>query len=164
MSQYKLVTVIYITENHSKQKSQMELSQTSYFLQWWWWHCRPSHGAGAWLVKGTFNEKCSQGFRHMNIWSTVVMLFLEAEEVQCTGGSRSLGIGFESIPSCPASFGSFCWFEFVTKMWSLSLLFLRSCFPAKMDTYSSGTISQNKFSSRSCFWSFFFSQQQKRKK
>lgn len=41
-------------------------------------------------------------------------------------------------------------------MWSLSLPFLRSCFPAKTDTYASGTVSQNKFSPHSCFWSFSF--------
>lgn len=86
-----------------------------------------------------FNDKCSQGFRHLKSWSTVVILILfgEAKEVQCTGGSTSLRVGSGNIQPCPTSSCYLCCFGFATKVWSLCSLFLLPCHPAVMDSSSS---------------------------
>lgn len=107
-------------------------------------------------MKGAFNEECSQGFRHVNVWSTVVMLLLEAEEVQCAGGSKSLGTGLRVYRQAPLPLASLVALSLSQRCDLSASQFLRSCFPAKTDTYASGTVSQNKFSPHSCFWSFSF--------
>lgn len=86
-----------------------------------------------------FNEKCSHRFRHLKSWSTVVILILfgEAKEVQCTGGSTSLRVGSGNIQPCPTSSCYLCCFGFATKVWSLCSLFLLPRHPAMMDSSSS---------------------------